>query len=73
MVQVRIDQPEYVIQENQGPLSVCMTLIEANIERNLVVILSPSDGTAQGKSHFLTIIMLFMLECKIILLVYSYA
>ena len=52
VVQVRIDQPEYVIQENQGPLSVCTTLIEANIERNLVVILSTSDGTAQGKSHF---------------------
>lgn len=48
VVQVQIDQPGYSIAEGQSPVTVCATLIEANIERNLVVTLSTTDGTAQG-------------------------
>ena len=51
VVQVRIDQPEYSTDEDQSPVTVCVTLIEANIERNLVVTLSTSDNTAQGEVY----------------------
>lgn len=49
MVEVRIDQPEYSTAEDRSPVSICATLIEANIERNLIVVLSTSDDTAQGE------------------------
>ena len=48
-MQVSIDQPEYSIEEGQSPVTVCVTLADANIERNLVVTLSTSDDTAQGE------------------------
>lgn len=50
VVAVRIDQPAYTIAEGQSPLTVCTTLVEANIERNLVVTLSTTDDTAQGEA-----------------------
>lgn len=51
VVQVRVDQSEYTTEENQSPLTVCATLVEANIVRSLVVIVSTSDGTAQGRHN----------------------
>lgn len=48
-MQVRIDQPEYSVEESEGQVTICVTLVEANIERNLVVILSTNDGTAEGE------------------------
>ena len=60
MVQVRIDQPEYSTAEDLSPVTVCATLIDANIERNLVVALSTSDDTAQGEVSNLIYCWYFM-------------
>lgn len=52
MVQVRIDQTEYSTVEDHSPVTVCVNLVAANIERNLVVTLSTYDDTAQGELAF---------------------
>ena len=49
VVEVRFDQPGYSTAEDQSPVTVCATLIEASIERSLVVVLSTGDDTAQGE------------------------
>lgn len=50
VVEVRIDEQDYFVQEDMGPLTVCITLTDANIGRNLIVILSTDDDTAMSKS-----------------------
>lgn len=50
VVEVRIDERDYFVQEDMGPLIACITLTDANIERNLIVILSTDDETALSKS-----------------------
>ena len=48
VVEIGVDQSVYIVQENQSPLTICITLTDTTIERNLVVTLSTSDSTAQG-------------------------
>lgn len=50
VVEVGIDERDYFVQEDLGPLTTCITLMDTNIERNLIVILSTNDGTAISKS-----------------------
>ena len=65
MVEVRLDQPGYSTAEAQSPVTVCATLTEANIERNLVVILSTGDDTAQGDSG-VNIILFTIISCIVL-------
>jgi len=46
-------QPEaYIVNEASGPVTVCAELIDGEIERDIIALLSTlADGTAQGQQY----------------------
>jgi hypothetical protein len=47
-ITVGLMQTSYNISETGGPLSVCVEMFEGNLERNVSLSLTTSDGTAIG-------------------------
>ena len=49
VVQVALENSSYLVAEDAGPVSLCVT-ITGQLVRDIVVTLSTADDTAMGKS-----------------------
>ena len=46
---ITFEDPEYSVNEGNGTVEVCLLIIEGVLEREVVVTLSTSDGSAVGE------------------------
>ncbi len=49
-VVIDLELPSYTVNEANGTVEVCATIVSGTLERSVVVTISTSDGTATGES-----------------------